>query len=123
MAAGLFEGKLSCPNGSEDSNTFFRAARFISSRLARVIRRRIFANNDFQICFNGFAEQGPKHGAWIGAYVIMPDHLHTFVVLDDQRPKISDWVKSLKNALSKVLRRQNIRSPHWPERLLRPRPA
>jgi REP element-mobilizing transposase RayT len=31
------------------------------------------------------AEQGPAHGEWIGAYVIMPDHVHLFVATDDEK--------------------------------------
>jgi putative transposase len=45
----------------------------------------------------------------------MPDHLHAFVVIDDERLSLSRWVKSLKNTLSKTLRAQGVRSPHWPK--------
>jgi REP element-mobilizing transposase RayT len=45
--------------------------------------------------------------------VIRPEHLHMFVALDDERPGSSAWVKSLKNALSKVLRHVGAHSPHW----------
>ena len=60
-----------------------------------------------------FGEKGSGLGAWLGAYVLMPDHLHAFVVIDDQRLTLSAWIKSLKNTLSKTLRAQNILSPHW----------
>ncbi len=60
-----------------------------------------------------FGKAGAAHGAWLGAYVLMPDHVHTFVVIDDQRLKLSIWTKSLKNALSEVLRGKRIPSPHW----------
>jgi len=43
----------------------------------------------------------------------MPDHLHAFVVIDDERLKLSTWIKSLKNAISKVFRGKDISSPHW----------
>ena len=43
----------------------------------------------------------------------MPDHLHAFVVIDDEQLKLSTWMKSLKNALSKVLREKDVLSPHW----------
>jgi len=43
----------------------------------------------------------------------MPNHFHAFVVIDDQRLDLSAWMRSLKNALSKVLRTYNISSPHW----------
>jgi putative transposase len=60
-----------------------------------------------------FGKEGEAPGAWLGAYVLMPDHLHAFVVIDDERLKLSLWIKSLKNALSKVLREKGIPSPHW----------
>ena len=58
-------------------------------------------------------EEGPQHGAWIGAYVLMPDHLHTFVAIDDEKLVLPQWMKSLKNALSKTLRSNGIAAPHW----------
>ncbi len=60
-----------------------------------------------------FAAQGEERGAWLGAYVLMPDHLHAFVVIDDEQLKLSKWMKALKNALSKVLRERDVPSPHW----------
>jgi REP element-mobilizing transposase RayT len=67
-------------------------------------RRRILGANATHESFIRFAEEGPEHGAWIGAYVLMPDHLHAFVVVDDEKLSLSQWMKSLKNALSKTMR-------------------
>ena len=53
------------------------------------------------------------HGAWIGAYVIMPDHLHRFVAADDEQIAISAWMKSVKNTISKTLRESGVAPPHW----------
>jgi REP element-mobilizing transposase RayT len=52
-------------------------------------------------------------GAFVGRYVIMPDHLHLFVALDPERTTLSAWVKSLKNHVSKALRGSGEPSPHW----------
>jgi putative transposase len=60
-----------------------------------------------------FGQSGEHHGAWLGAYILMPDHLHVFVAIDDERQKLSTWMKSLKNSLSKVLRQKSILPPHW----------
>ena len=49
----------------------------------------------------------------VGAYVIMPDHLHVFVSVDDQRIMLSVWMKSLKNTASKALRLRGTPPPHW----------
>jgi hypothetical protein len=56
-----------------------------------------------------FGDNGIEHGA----YVLMPDHLHAFVVIDASRIDLSDWIKSLKNTLSKTLRIDGVPSPHW----------
>ena len=45
--------------------------------------------------------------------MLMPDHVHAFVAIDDQKVSLSVWMKSLKNALSKAMRSQRIPSPHW----------
>ncbi len=63
--------------------------------------------------FLRFAHEGPEHGAWIGGYVLMPDHFHAFVAIDEQRQNLSIWVKSLRNSISKVLRQDGIAPPHW----------
>jgi len=42
----------------------------------------------------------------------MPDHLHFFVDCGNQ-VLLSDWMKSLKNSLSKTLKTQGHAAPHW----------
>jgi putative transposase len=76
-------------------------------------RRPILDNADVHKRLTEFGKTGATHGAWLGAYLLMPDHLHAFVVIDDERLALSAWLKSLKNALSKVLRQKDILSPHW----------
>ena len=36
-----------------------------------------------------FGKEGEERGAWLGAYVLMPDHLHAFVIIDDDQLKLS----------------------------------
>ena len=76
-------------------------------------RQPIFGNAEVHDALRAFGEAGPQHGAWLGAYVLMPDHLHAFVAVDHQRMALSAWMKSLKNSLSRVLRRGGIAAPHW----------
>ena len=63
--------------------------------------------------FRRFGQEGPSHGAWVGAYVIMPDHLHLFVATNDEKIAISAWMKSLKNTISKTLSENGVAPPHW----------
>jgi putative transposase len=76
-------------------------------------RRAILNTPDFHTRLIQFGKEGPLHGAWLGAYVLMSDHLHAFVAIDDQQLNVSKWVKSLKNALSEVLRTQDVPIPQW----------
>jgi putative transposase len=75
-------------------------------------RKAFLATREIHDAFLEFARRGEVHGAYIGSYVIMPDHLHLFVALTEER-RLSDWMKSLKNSLSKALRVSNIPAPHW----------
>jgi putative transposase len=76
-------------------------------------RRHVLATEAVHESFVGFAKAGPVHGAWIGAYVLIPDHLHAFVAYDDEKISLAGWMKSLKNALSKTLRGNGVPPPHW----------
>ena len=76
-------------------------------------RKPILASEQVYDALLDYAATGPQHGAWIGAFVLMPDHIHFFVALDEEKVPLSPFVKSLKNALSKALRRIAISSPHW----------
>ena len=76
-------------------------------------RRPILNNADVRTGLIEFGEARGDRGAWLGAYVLMPDHLHAFVVIDDGRLTLSAWIKSLKNSLSKTLRASRVPAPHW----------
>jgi putative transposase len=76
-------------------------------------RRSILNNRDIHRRLIEFGKEGSDHGAWLGAYVLMPEHLHAFVVIDDERMNLSRWIKSLKNSLSKTLRASRVPAPHW----------
>ena len=76
-------------------------------------RRKILARQTIHNTLVQFAEQGPVRGAWMGAYVLMPDHLHLFVSLDEQRINLSAWMKALKGTLSKAFRESSLVHPYW----------
>jgi putative transposase len=76
-------------------------------------RRPLLANELVHESFVLFARNAATRGAWVGCYVLMPDHLHLFVVIEDDRVRLSEWIRSLKNSISKVLRVRGESSPHW----------
>lgn len=63
--------------------------------------------------FIDFCVQGSNRGAFVGRYVLMSDHLHLFVTFARDGVALSDWVKSLKNTLSKFWRLSGVSAPHW----------
>jgi REP element-mobilizing transposase RayT len=75
-------------------------------------RRRVLASSAIHQMFLDFAAAGERHGTYVGAYVIMPDHVHLFVALE-QDENLSKWMKSLKNSISRTLRSLEIAPPHW----------
>ena len=98
-------------------------------------RRLILSNKRVPEEFRNFCKAGLARGVFVGKYVIMPDHLHLFVAFGeeyetalierrhsadsvaavcDRRPcLLSEWMKSLKNSLSKTLREMGVFAPHW----------
>ena len=77
-------------------------------------RQKILATEKVHQRLQDFATAGPEHGAWLGAFVLMPDHLHAFVTFDDNdSARLGSWMRLLKNALSKTLKEQGYPAPHW----------
>jgi putative transposase len=76
-------------------------------------RHQLLASESIHSAFEEFADSAPKYGAWVGAYVLMPNHLHLFLAIDDQKTSLSKWMKSLKGTLSSVLRAEGKSPPYW----------
>jgi REP element-mobilizing transposase RayT len=43
----------------------------------------------------------------------MPDHLHLFAAIDDERINLARWMKALKGTLSSELRSAGYAPPYW----------
>lgn len=63
-------------------------------------RQRFLSNERIHLAFKQFGASGAPRGAWIGAYIPMPDHLYLFVAINDPRLSLPRWIKSLKGTLS-----------------------
>ena len=84
---------------------------FVTAAVAE--RRKVLAKQEIHRAFRAFADCAPNCGTWVGAYVVMPDHLHLFVAIDGERLTLSAWMKSLKGTLSSKLRAQRNAPPYW----------
>ena len=77
-------------------------------------RARLLANAEINDAFLHFCIAAKNRGIFVGRYVIMPDHLHLFAAFSlNSMGGLSEWTKSLKNSLSRTLRANGIRAPHW----------
>ena len=76
-------------------------------------RKSLLATEAIHRAFKNFAESGPPYGAWVGAYVLIPNHLHLFVAIDDHRIRLTAWMKSLKGKVSTELRAAGYIPPYW----------
>jgi len=75
-------------------------------------RNPLLANVDIHQTCRGFCLSAQERHVWVGRYVVKPDHLHFFVDCGTD-VLLGNWMKSLKNTLSKTLRLQGHESPHW----------
>jgi putative transposase len=76
-------------------------------------RQRILADEATHAVFRAFCQSAHDRGVLVGSYVLMPDHLHVFVCVPPGDGRLSAWMKSLKNTLSKHWRSQGIAATHW----------
>jgi REP element-mobilizing transposase RayT len=76
-------------------------------------RKAILANQPTHDAFVLFCHGALQRNIFVGRYILMPDHVHLFVKLSPPSRNLSDWIKSLKNSLSKAPRHQNVSAPYW----------
>jgi len=76
-------------------------------------RRRLLDRESVLRAVVEFGERGPQVGAWLGSFVLMPDHLHAFVALDAELCRLSGWVSGLKAAVALVLKSEGMEGPYW----------
>lgn len=76
-------------------------------------RRPLLADASTHAAFRSSCLAGAAHGIAIGRYVLMPDHVHAFVMFARGATiTLPLWTKSLKNSLSKHWRAFGIAAPH-----------
>ena len=76
-------------------------------------RRTILANTTFHDAFIVFAERAQlEFGIVIGRYVILPDHLHFFISLGEDK-SLAQWIGTFKRTVGKVVKRTDSDDPIW----------
>jgi putative transposase len=75
-------------------------------------RGHLLATDEAHEVFGKFCSLAKAHGVLVGNYVLMPDHLHLLVCIPPGAVGLSEWMKSLKNTMSKHWREHGIEAPH-----------
>jgi REP element-mobilizing transposase RayT len=65
-------------------------------------RKCLLANAATHEAFCRYAQAGLEHGAGVGQYVLMPEHIHLFVRMSGEMT-LGRWVGGLKRAIGEVL--------------------
>jgi putative transposase len=87
---------------------------FVTFNTAR--RMRILDNPSVHGSFVKFCKRAwDERGVAVGRYVLMPDHIHLFVVMPRTGLLLTGWVQSMKSVLGKKLLEHGIEKPHWQE--------
>jgi REP element-mobilizing transposase RayT len=82
-------------------------------------RRAVLTNQLVFEAFQEFCFAGLERGFFVGRFVVMPDHLHLFIVVPREVPRaLSIWMKGLKRSLTRVLDEMGVSSPQLAKRFL-----
>lgn len=65
-------------------------------------RKPLLASERVRGAFTDFALRASDYGAWVGGYVLMPDHLHLFAAFGPGSVTLSGWMRALKRTLATV---------------------
>jgi putative transposase len=78
-------------------------------------RRPFLARRDVHEAFRSYCWHAENYDVAVGRYVIMPDHIHLFVVLPETGTTLRKWVQMLRTVIGKGLLRSAVAKPHWQE--------
>lgn len=79
-------------------------------------RRPILANETAFRALLDFGVRGyAEHGVAIGRFVLMPDHVHLFVVLPEGGIRVASWMRGLKRTLGGAMETRGDAPPFWQE--------
>ena len=78
-------------------------------------RMRLLADAETHARFLAFCQRSAElANAWVGRYVLMPDHIHVFVGVESSSV-LSRWAGSVKKFLAVHWREQGHAAPFWQE--------
>jgi putative transposase len=78
-------------------------------------RAALLATPEVHQAFCIFCRRAEEHNVAIGRYVLMPDHVHLFVVLPLENITLAQWIQALKSVIGRKLLELGFSKPHWQE--------
>jgi putative transposase len=97
------------------AQVFPQLAPFYFVTLNTAKRAPFLAAPEVHAALGTFSQRAKQHNVAVGRYVIMPDHIHLFVMMPSEGIRLQQWVQSLKSVLGKALLGRGISKPHWQE--------
>jgi putative transposase len=78
-------------------------------------RNSLLARSEIHETFRSFCTRAEAYNVAVGRYVIMPNHIHLFVVLPPESMTLQKWIQALRTVLGKNLLALGHPKPHWQE--------
>jgi putative transposase len=79
------------------------------------MRLPLLAHAEIHETFRFFCNRAQDHHVYIGRYVLMPDHVHLFIVLAPEDITLEKWIQALRSIIGKKLLTLGFQKPHWQE--------
>lgn len=76
-------------------------------------RKPLLANHDVHEAFCSFCTRASGHKMTVGRYVIMPDHVHLFVLMPREGISLQQWIQLLRATMGKALKKAGFQPPYW----------
>jgi REP element-mobilizing transposase RayT len=78
-------------------------------------RLHLLAHPEVHETFRTFCIRAETHNVAVGRYVILPDHIHLFVLFGVEAVPLPTWIHALRTVIGKTLLKLGIARPHWQE--------
>ena len=78
-------------------------------------RSPLLARQEVHETFCSFCVRAQEHAVAVGRYVLMPDHVHLFVLFPPNGLTLKRWVQTLRTVIGKELLILGVDKPHWQE--------
>ena len=76
-------------------------------------RKPFLMHNEIHAAFLSYCAKASEHSVTVGRYVIMPSHVHLFVLMPRHGLSLAQWIRQLRVAMGKAMTPLGIPQPLW----------